>query len=308
MLSLHYRLKPACVSPHPTLQDGTSKVMNGSLFRGRWILLASSVCLTLALFSSSETSQERHVKLQLVAAEDAVVPGKELWLGIWFDLQDGWHTYWVNPGDSGEAPHISWRLPPGFKAGDIQWPHPERLGTPPFADYGYQRQALLIVPVRPPAHLREGETEKLAAVVHYLICKDICIPGEEQLELSLPVKNRATGSTGRQLFETTRSRLPRPVPRQWKVSVFSARDEFLLDLKGAELAGPAQFFPLQAEQIENAASQATTPIPGGIRLHLTKSKHLLKPIARLKGVLVLGEGKAYLLDLPVSPQSKRTRT
>jgi DsbC/DsbD-like thiol-disulfide interchange protein len=305
--SLAPRLKPACLSTHPRLGDGSSKMLNYSVYRVRWIVFVSTVCLILARFSSShETSSERHVKLQLLAEEDALVPGKELWLGIRFDLQDGWHTYWINPGDSGEAPQIAWRLPPRFEVGDIQWPYPERLDTPPFADYGYQRQALLIAPIRPPAQLQQGRSERLAAVVHYLICKDICIPGQEQLELWLPVKNRATRSTAWEPFETTRARLPRPIPRGWKVSVFSAGDEFLLDLKGRELAGTPQFFPLQAEQIENGASQGTTPIPGGIRLHLKKSKHLLKAIARLKGVLVLGPGKAYLLDVPVSPQLKKT--
>jgi hypothetical protein len=64
-----------------------------------------------------------------------------------------------------------------------------------------------------------------------------------------------------------------------------------------------EFFPLEAEQIENAAAQKAAVIPGGIRLHLKKSKHLLKPVARLKGVVVIGPGRAYLVDVPVSQAS-----
>jgi len=79
-------------------------------------------------------------------------------------------------------------LPAGTKAGAIQWPYPERLSTPPFADYGYQHQVLLMVPVRPPAGLKEGQTQKIGALVRYLVCREVCIPGRKELELSLPFR------------------------------------------------------------------------------------------------------------------------
>ena len=69
-----------------------------------------------------------------------------------------------------------------------------------------------------------------------------------------------------------------------------------------------EFFPLNAEQIENAASQEATAIPGGIRLHLKKSKHLLKPIPRLEGVVVFASGKAYVVNVPVSQSGKGSHT
>lgn len=115
--------------------------------------------------SLNATIADKYVKLELVSEQDAIVPGKDLWLGFRFDLQDEWHTYWINPGDSGEAPRIEWQLPAGFQAGAIQWPYPERLSTPPFADYGYEHQVLLMAPVRPPAQSKEGETQKIAARV-----------------------------------------------------------------------------------------------------------------------------------------------
>jgi DsbC/DsbD-like thiol-disulfide interchange protein len=277
-----------------------SKVLNRSNIRRLGVFFTCAVWLVTPVFSSSKSPADEHAKLELVSEQNAIVPGKELWLGIRFDLQDGWHTYWTNPGDSGEAPRIEWRLPAGFEAGAIQWPYPERLATPPFADYGYEHQVLLMVPVRPPAELKDGQTQNIAALVRYLICKDVCIPGQKQLELSLPVQTPAAASEASELFDAARSRLPRAAPRKWRISAASNADEFLLNLKLGKLDKAPQFFPLNAEQIENAASQETTAIPGGIRLHLKKSKHLLKPVARLKGVVVLGPGRAYLVDVPVS--------
>jgi len=275
----------------------------------RWLgaLFTCAVWLVTAMLGSSKSPADEHVKLELVSEQNAVVPGKELWLGIRFDLEDGWHTYWINPGDSGEAPRIEWHLPAGSEAGAIQWPVSERLATPPFADYGYEHQVLLIVPVRPAAELKDGQSQKVGALVRYLVCRDVCIPGQKQLELSLPVQTHVPASQARVLFDAARSRLPRPAPREWSISAASIADEFLLNLKIGKLDKTPQFFPLNAEQIENGASQETSAIPGGVRLHLKKSKHLLKPVGRLKGVLVVGPGRAYVVDVPVSQAAGRAK-
>src|SRR6266436_722886 len=151
--------------------DDLIQMLNRSFIRSLGTLFASAAWLISPTPGCADQPADEHVKLELVSEQDALVPGKDLWLGFRFDLQDEWHTYWINPGDSGEAPRIEWQLPTGFQAGAIQWPYPERLSTPPFADYGYEHQVLLMAPVRPPAQLREGETRKIAARVRYLVCR-----------------------------------------------------------------------------------------------------------------------------------------
>jgi len=243
---------------------------------------------------------DQHAKLALVSEQDALVAGKTLWLGIQFDLQDGWHTYWSNPGDSGEAPRIEWQLPPGFQADEIHWPYPERLPVPPFMDYGYAHEVLLPVSLTVPSNLKDVDSMRLAARVNYLVCREVCIPGKKQVELSLPVRKDSGPSAAREQFEATRRRLPKPVPHDWKVSAASAGDEFVLTVKAGHSLEAPQFFPLEQEQIENAAPQEAKRISGGVRLHLKKSKHLTKPPTRLRGVVVTGVDKAYLVDVAVS--------
>jgi DsbC/DsbD-like thiol-disulfide interchange protein len=217
---------------------------------------------------------------------------------------------WVNPGDSGEPPRIEWELPKGFRAGGIQWPYPERLSSPPFADFGYEHRVLLIAAVQPPPALKEGVSQRIVARVHYLVCRDVCIPGQKQLELTLPVNSRAVAGSDVELFEATRRRLPQPAPESWRISAASIGDDFVLNLISRKSAAAPQFFPLAEEQIENADPQTAITIPGGFRLHLKKSRHLLKPVSRLRGVLVIGPGRAYLLDVPVSqpPSNAHTRS
>jgi DsbC/DsbD-like thiol-disulfide interchange protein len=270
-----------------------------SVIRLVWFFSLGAVWLGLATLASAQSAADQHVKVELISEQDAIVPHRKVWVGIRFVLQDEWHTYWVNPGDSGEPPRIEWELPEGFQAGAMQWPYPERLSTPPFADFGYEHELLLIAAVQPPPALKRGVSQRIAARVHYLVCRDICIPGQKRLELTLPVKSRAVAGSDVQLFEATRRRLPQPAPESWKISAVSMGDDFVLNLKIGRSGAP-RFFPLEEEQIENAAPQTATTIPGGFRLHLKKSRHLLKPLSRLRGVLVVGPGKAYLLDVSFS--------
>jgi len=44
--------------------------------------------------------------------------------GVELKLDEGWHTYWKNPGDAGSPTKIEWQLPTGISAGEIQWPLP----------------------------------------------------------------------------------------------------------------------------------------------------------------------------------------
>ncbi|SRR6266404_3701028 len=95
----------------------------------------------------------------------------------------------------------------------------------------------------------------------------------------------------------------RLIHRRWTV----AYEDFVLDLKSGKLAKTPQFLPLHAEQIETAP-QVASALPGGVRLHLKKSKHLLKPIPRLEGVVVFASGKAYVVNVPVSQSGKGSHT
>ena len=62
----------------------------------------------------------------------------------------------------------------------------------------------------------------------------------------------------------------------------------------------AAFFPVAESQISNTAAQKLVPTAAGFRLTLQKSDQLLKPIERLKGVLVFSNGQSYSIDVPVN--------
>ena len=248
-----------------------------------------------------------HAKTQLIAEQDFIEPGQNLWLGLHFELERGWHIYWINPGDSGEPPKVQWRLPTGFRTGSIQWPAPQRIEDHSLVDYGYEGEALLMVRVQAPANLTAPEPVKFEVTLNWLVCREICIPEQADLALSLPVQKKEAGqqSHWQELFTRTRARLPKQAPRDWRITARSEKQQFLLDIETGSPEPQATFFPLEPNQIENAAPQELGRLARGVTLKLRKSDQLLKPLSRLKGVVELGSGRAFLVDVPALASSSQ---
>jgi len=243
----------------------------------------------------------QHARVELLAAQESVKPGSVLMVGVHFVLEPGWHIYWINPGDSGQPPVIQWQLPPGFSAGEIQWPRPQRMQpTPELADFGYHDAILLPVELHVPASARMGDSIAVAADAKWLVCREVCIPERGQLRLAVPVA--ATAKENPQsalLFVRTRKLLPRPMPRSWKVSARSEKDDFVLSVQAGKQISKAEFFPIEPDQIDNPAPQKVQPLATGARITLKKSDLLTKPIPVLRGVLALSGGPAYKIEAPV---------
>jgi thiol:disulfide interchange protein DsbD len=222
-------------------------------------------------------------------------------LGLLFNLDPEWHIYWQNPGDSGEPPQIEWKLPLGFRAGATQWPIPKRMGKPPIVDYGYEKQVMLIAVLQTPSGLRTGQDATFVAHVKWLACREICVPEKADVTLTLPVHPaRAKKSAAVEpLFAAASKALPKPLPLGWKAEAVAAKDRFVLTLRTGKRISEAVFFPLEADQVENSSPQKVEPLDTGVRLTLIKSEQLLKPVASLKGVIVLSGGTAYLIAAAV---------
>src|SRR6187399_1970979 len=107
----------------------------------------SGACAGAALLAAASVAaapvQTDHVGVELVSAATALVPGRSASLGLRFVHEPHWHTYWINPGDSGLATKLSWQLPAGFHAGEIIWPAPQRFDVDGLFNFGYSGDALL---------------------------------------------------------------------------------------------------------------------------------------------------------------------
>jgi thiol:disulfide interchange protein DsbD len=242
-----------------------------------------------------------HGTLELIAEKQWITGGHPFNAALRFHLEKGWHVYWVNPGDSGEPPRVQWNLPAGITAGAIEWPAPRRLGTTTIVDYGYEDAVTLIVPMHVDRSLAAQTSAQIDAEVKVLVCREMCIPGKAQISLTLPVNPEAPPADTQSAHSFTEARraLPRPAPANWKFALAETNDSFVLTATVGHRITDAIFFPLVEAQVSNAAPQSLAPTATGFRMTLRKSDQLLKPIARLKGVLVFSGERAYSIDVPV---------
>ncbi len=249
--------------------------------------------------AAAPTAPVPHGTVTLISETPALSPQRENWLGLHFVLEPGWHTYWVNPGDAGTRPKVTWKLPPGFQAGELLWPVPQRLPVSKLIDYGYENEVTLLAPVR--GRAAAASAAEISAQISVVVCKELCIPGKAAVSISLPVRPNAgiPAAQNAALFAAARSRLPKSLPPAAQVTITDSKGEFILNAELGKRPASALFFPLEEGQLDNVAPQNPQPGAKGVRLHLKKSPQLAKPIARLRGVLVV-DGAGYKIDLPVT--------
>ncbi|PYJ33460.1 MAG: thiol:disulfide interchange protein [Verrucomicrobia bacterium] len=218
------------------------------------LVLCSMVCWWVLAFAPHAFSQsyqgKQLVRTELLADTNAIVPGKPFTVGLLLRMAPGWHTYWKFSGDAGLPTELKWKLPPGWKSGEVQWPIPLKTIDPgDIQTYGYVDEVLLRQEITPPPKI-ENSTIKLVADASWLVCEKICIPGSATLELELPV-SASSQPTNTELFGRYRRLLPHnwPGPNVATAEWGRVGSDLRLKVTGATLANyPAvDFFPLPDE-------------------------------------------------------------
>lgn len=146
-----------------------------------------SLALGLGLQAGTlaQPEEDHPVKASLVAETRGFQPGQALTVALRLEHAKGWHTYWIDPGDAGLATQVAWDLPAGVQAGPLLWPKPVTFKDPGgLVGYGYKDTAHLLTEIRVPAGFK-GERLALKAQADWLVCKDVCIPGDAGVGLVL---------------------------------------------------------------------------------------------------------------------------
>lgn len=205
------------------------------------------------------------VEVELVAPVSALRAGHAEWVGLRILHDPHWHTYWRNPGDSGLATTLEWQIPPGFSAGPLHWPIPSRFLIAPLASYGYEDEVVLPVRLQVPEGAA-GTRVRLEARATWLMCREVCIPGEAALSLDSPVVSAGTDATPSihaARFKQALAALPEPA-RELPVAVGAESLSIRLDGLTLEpvLSMPRiEFFPYAETGLQHAAPQRIHAAP-----------------------------------------------
>lgn len=153
----------------------------------------------------AQPEQAQPVKAELIAEHASVQPGGKTRVGVSFELDEGWHIYAREPGNAGLPTKIAWSGPRGVTFGPLVWPAPRQFIDPgDIKTFGYSGAAVLSSHLTLSPSAKAGQAVKVAAKVEWLACKEVCVPGSTELELTLPVSASTPAlSTHASLFEHT---------------------------------------------------------------------------------------------------------
>lgn len=228
----------------------------------------------------------RQVDVGLHSSRAAVAPGETFTIVLRQTINEGWHTYWRNPGDSGEATTLTWTLPAGWRAGEIQWPAPHAVPFAMLVNFGYEGEVLFPVELTVPADARPGSSVMLTAEAYWLVCSDICIPEDATLTLTVPVaaQGRDDPQWAARIAEAV-ANLPR---RQDGVTATIGTGDparLSVALPNATEFRNLRFFPFERGVVKAAEPQRPRVGPAGASFSLTPD---LQPLgnAPLAGLVV----------------------
>lgn len=249
-------LAPARIRRHLQKMPKSVRISHWApAFAGATKLLISAITLLCVSALSAAPIKTEHVEVELIAPQTALVAGKTARVGLSIKHQPHWHTYWKNPGDSGYPTKVTWALPKGYAVSEFAWPAPQRIATGPIINFGYDGEILLTADVTVPADAIPGSVT-LKGKAEWLVCKDVCIPEDGEVSLTLPVADAAGVSVHKSRFDAADAAVPKALAG-WTGKAAVAGREMLIEITpaaGAPALVKFDVFP-EPEQITDPSVQ-----------------------------------------------------
>jgi len=264
------------------------------------------ITFALSLFTVSGFAEESaplrtdHLRSQLLSSQSEVVAGQPFWVGLRLQHDPQWHTYWKVSGDAGLPTEIKWTLPAGWRASAIHWPVPQRISEGNLTTFALADDTLLLVQITPAANAPPGAVN-LSAQANWLICHDVCIPGQGEYPLKLNVGSTAKAG----LWHTRLQRAQQALPKNlsgWRADAQWRADGVVVQLRpqqGQPLPAVLEYFPHHPDLIANAKPQSWVVRSGVGTLTIPAAENKTR-WGKLDGVLVADGGAwAGTVEAPI---------
>ena len=173
---------------------------------------------------------------------------ESFYVGIRLQMQDGWHTYWENPGDSGSPFEATWMTDAGVIIENVSWPTPQTIPYPPLMTFGYEGD--VVFPFQVFRSLDTKLTE-ISLDFDFLICADICIPEQATLTLDL------TSASSSDLLDQAIDNLPTKLV---KTKSAISGDELKVVFQSPKEFSTAYIFPREGDLFAYTPNQTISQI------------------------------------------------
>jgi len=246
--------------------------------------------LLLVLLGSGALAQPaaRHMHVRLVPETASALAGSTIRLAFVMNPEPGWHGYWRNPGDAGDAPRVLWRLPEGWRAGALDYPMPGRLTVAGLMNYVFERDYALLVPVAVPASAEPGAAFPIDARIDYLVCtNELCVP--ESATVSTQVNVGAPRAPD-PAFDSYRRAIPLAAASPGRFETSGGRIRLALPLPAGTALDQPYFYPATLDALSYSAGQ-TISRNGDFVIVETAAGPGAGALATIDGVLQLAGGR-----------------
>ncbi|MFK7849951.1 MAG: protein-disulfide reductase DsbD domain-containing protein [Akkermansiaceae bacterium] len=226
---------------------------------------------TLAfLFTCLLQAKGTHATATWVLESAEIKKGAPLRTVIKMKINDGWHTYWENPGEGGLPLSIDATLPKNWTLGKIQYPAPKRFKTGELPGFGYEKEVDFPLTIHPPANFI-GKLPVISATVSWLTCDDeSCVPGDAEL-------SSTTATTDVEIIQASYAAVPKKIE---KANLKLSSSEGLITLR-LTLPVDSKVDPTQLEGFP-------------------ATENIIDPAAKLKFEKATDSKQAWIATAPVS--------
>lgn len=238
--------------------------------------------LFLAGFSSAELEADP-IHVEPFTSHKTVKPGELFQVALHFHVEEGWHTYWKNPGEAGAPLKITWELPEGFTLVNEEWPSPQVFHEQGLTIYGYGEDFVLLATLKAP---EKADSFALGIGARWIACKESCEPGQVHLDQTLIVgEETLLEEASSSIIQKAKALVPQ---KRNDLKVTGTGDGLQLSLATENKS--IQFFPEE---------------PGQLAFDLSEGAKIPAQMASngvLKGVLKVGN-EFFVVDQPVGEAS-----
>jgi thiol:disulfide interchange protein len=212
--------------------------------------------LSLILLSSEAILENKYVasnsSFEVIPERNVIGNESEIFLVVRFNLDKDWHTYWINPGDSGDPASFNWDLPEGFNISKPIWPTPELIPYPPLTTFGYTDELKLLFKLSLPKQF--DPINKFSVKSKWLVCADVCIPQEGKVNFVLSKGSNNDFSIQNILISEVRSSIPKTLKQKISSKIESGILTLNLSDIGSDI-NDAYFFPFEENIIDYSFNQ-----------------------------------------------------
>ena len=127
-----------------------------------------------------------HSYLKIIPDNYVINHNDKYYFGIKINLDDGWKTYWKNPGDAGASINLKMENKKNILDHNILYPFPKSYTDHGVKTIGYENEVIFPVELK----IKKKKKPIYADLnIEYLICKEICIPITEKKTINFNIKN-----------------------------------------------------------------------------------------------------------------------